>query len=1118
MTAFVPSPLIQSTPALADDFADTGRPYPNDLDLTKWGRYALTSDGTTRDPTLTTVSGGMLHITSKGVSGTGIFMLTQPNHPTGVTQQPYGLWEVTLRVNQDPDHSGVAFLWPNSENWPTDKELDFAEAFGATAQKVVFTTHYLKQDATGAYLPNIAGNRGAHQYPAVAMDFTQFHKFSVQILPAPNLSVTYAIDDVVIFVETDPLLVPTSVQNLRIQAGANAGTTTASTTTYSMDVDRVRYYTLIPVGAPEDPLTLDLNDPTPGASNDQWGVTLNGNFDAIEQNAALVAQALANAALKSDLAAALARISALEASLAPGSAPLAPTIGTATALTNGVSVAFTAASSGTAATSFRVQLSTGQTQTGTASPITIGGLPSGTPVTATVYGVNVKGTSPASAASNSVTPTAASVAPNAPTIGTAVAGTNSATVAFTPPSSGTPPTSYTVTASTGQTQTGTTTPIVIGGLTAGVGVSFVVTALNAGGTSPNSASSGTVTPTAPAVTSSSNRGRLVFGSAPKVMVTGETGVPQGSNTLTAYWTPTTADTAARATPQTMTGTGTAQQAQTAYQVQILAAGTTTPVLYDTGTVTGSAGSAVIPYAGTPGTRYYAQVRVQQTDGQWSAYEGTRFVWPSGATLYVEDFGALLDGVTNDGADYNNILGAGKVYFGPLRNAFKAANPGDLVTYRTANKSTVVVGAACSGTQLSYGTAVFTPAMVGQKVMVLGVGPWDASGFATLRTTISSVSADGKSAVMAAAATNPSTSARVHVGYRESLVGHMDIDTNAGPGGFTFDGGGNLLFSVDPNSAGFNINNRNDVTIRNVVYEHRNVVSRGTGQNQNSGTFFIQGTSSGNRIVNCVSIHARDAAFMNIGVGVIDNHYLNCIDDHSMADAFHVTGSASRIRFGRCTAYYPGDDFMANIGYYSDGLSARPGKVWWYDMTLHGQDWGRGISFGGAIDILATNITLDGTADCAVIAGADSDQSQSERCQIIGLTVTRPNYRIKTKPTYSQGATTSSTVGDQPWLKLLSTHGLTQTDLLFENITVDGGRYQQTIQYANSSAAGDYSFYNDPTIVLRGITLTGLVNAGSSWLDDYTYQYHFDYSGITLPTGSNARLGSANAGSTTAGFH
>ena len=90
-------------------------------------------------------------------------------------------------------------------------------------------------------------------------------------------------------------------------------------------------------------------------------------------------------------------------------APDAPTIGTATAGINNVSVTFTAPSNigGGAITSYTVVSSPGGiVATGSASPITVTGLTVGTAYTFVVYANNVYGNSLASATSSSATPVA----------------------------------------------------------------------------------------------------------------------------------------------------------------------------------------------------------------------------------------------------------------------------------------------------------------------------------------------------------------------------------------------------------------------------------------------------------------------------------------------------------------------------------------------------------------------------------------------------------------------------------------------------------------------------------------------------------------------------------------
>jgi hypothetical protein len=188
--------------------------------------------------------------------------------------------------------------------------------------------------------------------------------------------------------------------------------------------------------------------------------------------------------------------------------PNAPTIGTATNVPSGraynngrADVTFTAPAfdGGLPITSYTVTSSPGGfTGTGASSPISVTGLQSSTSYTFTVTATNSRGTSAASAASNSIT---ATTVPQAPTIGTATAGNASATVAYTAGATGGAAVSaYTATSSPGgQTGSGAS-PITVSGLTNGTAYTFTVTATNANGTSTASAASNSITPVNPART------------------------------------------------------------------------------------------------------------------------------------------------------------------------------------------------------------------------------------------------------------------------------------------------------------------------------------------------------------------------------------------------------------------------------------------------------------------------------------------------------------------------------------------------------------------------------------------------------------------------------------------
>jgi len=116
----------------------------------------------------------------------------------------------------------------------------------------------------------------------------------------------------------------------------------------------------------------------------------------------------------------------------------------------------------------------GFTGTSSTSPIPVTGLQSSTSYTYTVTATSVYGTSAASAASAGVTATTVPGTPSAPTAsnvtGVAFGSSPQASVAFTAPATGgSAITSYTVTSSGGHTNTGSSSPIIVTGGTAGTG-------------------------------------------------------------------------------------------------------------------------------------------------------------------------------------------------------------------------------------------------------------------------------------------------------------------------------------------------------------------------------------------------------------------------------------------------------------------------------------------------------------------------------------------------------------------------------------------------------------------------------------------------------------------------
>jgi hypothetical protein len=135
----------------------------------------------------------------------------------------------------------------------------------------------------------------------------------------------------------------------------------------------------------------------------------------------------------------------------------------------------------------------GYTASGTSSPISITGLQSGTAYTYSIVSSNNYGSSLASSSSSSVT---ATTVPQAPSVSSVSSASTQATISFSANATGgSAITGYAVTSSPGNiTQTGSSSPITVTGLTNGTAYTFTVTATNANGVSAASSASSSVTP------------------------------------------------------------------------------------------------------------------------------------------------------------------------------------------------------------------------------------------------------------------------------------------------------------------------------------------------------------------------------------------------------------------------------------------------------------------------------------------------------------------------------------------------------------------------------------------------------------------------------------------------
>jgi hypothetical protein len=184
----------------------------------------------------------------------------------------------------------------------------------------------------------------------------------------------------------------------------------------------------------------------------------------------------------------------------PNTKPAIPTSlvatnqGTGRAYNNGqASIAFSSGTNSGKVSTYTVYSNPGGfTNTGSSSPIVVTGLQSGVSYTFAAYAEGAFGSSSDSLSSSAIT---ATTIPQAPTIGAATAGNNQVSVAFTPGATGgSSITEYAVTSSPGNfTGTGSSSPIIVTGLTNGTSYTFTVTATNANGTSIASSATSSVT-------------------------------------------------------------------------------------------------------------------------------------------------------------------------------------------------------------------------------------------------------------------------------------------------------------------------------------------------------------------------------------------------------------------------------------------------------------------------------------------------------------------------------------------------------------------------------------------------------------------------------------------------
>jgi beta-glucanase (GH16 family) len=198
----------------------------NRLNLEKWRIYSgLGTNGVGfRTPEAVSVRNGSLIITASGNESGGLAWWAPP-------ATMYGRWEFRARADYGPGYSAVVLLWPDSENWPGDGEIDVMEIPAGDRQSNVITLHYGEDDQRVT--------------ETVEGDFTRWHTYAVEWMPD---HVTVFIDGHQALTTRNPAVIPRAPMHPAIQLDVGPqgywvpapGVTTPSQV--EMWVDWVRIY------------------------------------------------------------------------------------------------------------------------------------------------------------------------------------------------------------------------------------------------------------------------------------------------------------------------------------------------------------------------------------------------------------------------------------------------------------------------------------------------------------------------------------------------------------------------------------------------------------------------------------------------------------------------------------------------------------------------------------------------------------------------------------------------------------------------------------------------------------------------------------------------------------
>lgn len=238
------------SPVAGDEFNYTGAPDP-----AKWNVYdsAGHAGKGVRSPAQARVDGSKLVITGTP-EGTTAGMGAKFDN------RKYGRWEVRAAGSGDNEYHMVSILWPDSENWPCDGEVDYAETTGEW-NVIKFFQHYSCANSQASASKNL--------------DVTQFHNYAVEWT---DKGITGFVDGVEWFRNVNVSQLPPGPMHQTLQLDWFPDATADGAA--EMRVDWVRVYNVpAPAPSPTPTATAPAPAPTTPPPGGDWTFAATGDMN-----------------------------------------------------------------------------------------------------------------------------------------------------------------------------------------------------------------------------------------------------------------------------------------------------------------------------------------------------------------------------------------------------------------------------------------------------------------------------------------------------------------------------------------------------------------------------------------------------------------------------------------------------------------------------------------------------------------------------------------------------------------------------------------------------------------------------------------------------------------------